>query len=489
MVAVSDKFRQLATDNGRHVFCRIEAGGEVFLDDRILEFTLDDVVHPDWITVGTTCANRFHFSALFDGELATGTEVRPYVSFDNEEWCALGVFYISRRYVRGTKVSITAYDRMYSLDVPFSYEGALPVNSDVLLKAACDSVGVAYGDCGYGYAVEKLPAECTVRDLIGYIAGLNRSCAKIDRGGALVLKKVTGPDDLVTHISYKNCMEIQRNMTRSVVTCLKAQTETETLTAGDGAEISTIEMYNPLMTQDILDAMLSLLRQFSFYGADIEMQGLPYLESGESIMLLDGALTYPIFISEIELRYDGGLTATVYSRNKTYVDAAVYMDDLEEILRSLKLSHSVESHVYTNAEQLALSEQPLIITDFTFMCENDSFAELNLTLGLSQFTADFVSFRVYVNGNDAGRSIAQVPAAERSTLHLYHLAQSLKKGQNRIHITAQTGSGNAYILPAALHCGMVVHGGASVSSGDKNRIALHDIMDGVDITAISYGVG
>ena len=146
MVEVSQKFKDLSRENGRHVYCRIEVGGEVFLDDRLLEFTFDDVTHPDWFTLGTTCANRFHFSARFSGELEVGAEVRPYISFDNEEWCPLGIFYISRRYVRGNTISITSYYKMYSLDIEYRYDGA---------KSGYVKVTTAFGFANY-YDVNDL---------------------------------------------------------------------------------------------------------------------------------------------------------------------------------------------------------------------------------------------------------------------------------------------------------------------------------------------
>ena len=181
MITVSEKFRKLAQDNGREVWCRITVGSEEFLDDRITDMTFDDVIHPDWFTVGTTCSNRLHFTARYSGELSSGAEVRAYISFDGKEWCPLGVFYISRRYVRGKYVSVTAYDKMYSLDVNYGWKGELPVTSDVLLRDICSSVGVECAEAGQPIKLEKLPENSTAQDLIGYIAGINRACAKIDR--------------------------------------------------------------------------------------------------------------------------------------------------------------------------------------------------------------------------------------------------------------------------------------------------------------------
>ena len=86
MITVSEKFRKLAQDSGREVWCRITVGSEEFLDDRITDMTFDDVIHPDWFTVGTTCSNRLHFTARYSGELSSGAEVRAYISFDGKEW-------------------------------------------------------------------------------------------------------------------------------------------------------------------------------------------------------------------------------------------------------------------------------------------------------------------------------------------------------------------------------------------------------------------
>lgn len=488
MVNVSERFRTLATDNGRHVFCRIEAGDEVFYDDRLLEFAFDDVTHPDWFTIGTACANRFHFRALFGGEIAVHEEIRPCISFDGEEWCPLGVFYVSRRYVRGGEVSITAYDRMYDLDYAYAYTGSLPVTSDILLSGICRSEGIPLPDSGLAVEVEHIPDTATVRDMIGYIAALNGACAKIDRYGSLVLKK---PDfnGITEHISHKNCFEIQRNMTRSVITCLKAQTETELLVTGEGAEISTLEMYDPLMTQDRLDQLYSLLRPFGFYGADVEMQGLPYLESGEGILLLDGDMAYPIVISEIEYRYDGGLTAVLYSRNKTYIDAAVHEDDLEQALEELRRQLSAQAYRFINDSQTAITATPVTVAEFTFDACEGGFLQLHLNISLSQDTADFVAFRVYVNGDEADRSIVHVPEdVSRTLIQVTHLEPHLTEGSCHIAVTAQTGSGGAYILPKALHASLVAHGGSLGSTGGRDRLIYSDVIPALKLTPLDIGI-
>ncbi len=472
MVEISERFKELSLQNGRKVYCRITAGKEVFLDDRLLEFSFDDVAHPDWFTVGTACANRFHFVAKFSGVLSVNDEVRPYISFDGEEWCPLGVFYISRRYVRDGIINITAYDRLYSLDMEYTYTGTLPTDSAGLLSGICSSYGVEADNFGGHFEIPTIPEGCTVRDMIGYIAALNTACAKIDRYGKLCLKKCGEP---VLQLSSKNCMDIQRNIEPSVVKAVKAETENEVLTAGEGEELTTVELYDPLMTEESIQILYSQLKGFSFYGMEAQMQGIPFIEAGETAVMNDNGELYDIVISEVEYYYNGGLTAKLYSRNKTYVDAVVREDDLEQALTQLKDSLAAFSMKYVNGSRITLRTSPQIITDFEFEAVKGAFAQLDINMVLSDSTAEYVGFSVYVNGAESGRKLLHSVGGGYSMAGVYHLEQDLPKGKNRIYVTAFTNEGEVRIEPSALLAGLVVHGAVATKTGDvRDKITLFE---------------
>lgn len=472
MVEVSEKFRQLAQENGRRVWCRITAGDEEFLDDSLISMDLDDVVHPDWFTVGTTCANRIHFSARYSGEIPAGAEVRAYISFDGEEWCPLGVFYIARRYVRGNTVSITAYDRMYSLDVDYRYDGVLPVNSDVLLENICDHLGIECADPGYPFKINEMPLGSTARDLIGYIAGINRACAKIDRQGRLVMKKCQPVDHFLLD---SNCWEVQRNMSRSVITCLKADTGAGVISAGSGSEISTLELYNPFMTQAILDNMYSMFKPFSFYGGELEMQGMPFLEAGDMVYFLDGKLLYPLIISEVEYSYNGGLSAVLYSRNKVFDEDS---GDLEDLLKRLLYKVNAVCYKQVNSAQIALKSEPQIIADFEFECGEECFAQLDLNFTLKNNDGDFLALTVNINGTDVPRNIVQsLASVDYELMHVYHLAEKLPAGKNRIFVTAKLKSGSAYIAAGDLLATVVGHGLYAGAASSRDKISMYEKTD------------
>lgn len=336
MAEISGKFKELALANGRHVSCRIELGSRTYYDDRILKFDFDDVVHHDWFTIGTTCSNEFSFSVQHTFEPSVHDEVRPYISFDGSEWCPLGIFYIARRYFRGKYATFVCYDKMYDLDVEFRHEyPALTYTSaKETLQFVCEEAGLSFNGSCINYNMFNPKKPVTLRQMIGYIAALNCACAKIDRYGDLVFKSYSKMP--TAQLSADNCFGINLNITRAGISGLRVNTGSETLRYKENTGLSMIDLYNPFMRQELVNSIGKQLDPLYFYGAEIEMQGLPFLEAGEFIQLrnTDGSLT-PIVMSEIRYHYDGALTAKLLSKNKSNSDPVVHRQEFEDALAAL----------------------------------------------------------------------------------------------------------------------------------------------------------
>lgn len=335
-MAVSSKFRELAAANGRHVRCRIRLGDRLYDDGAIVKFDLTDVTHPDWFTIGTTCSNVFSFKIVNDIEPPLHTTVRPYISFDGEEWAQLGVFYVARRLFRGKYATYVCYDKMNDLNVEITEKLTVSQTSSsrALLKAVCEQAGIEFkGEIG-DHKTFLPPPDTTIKQIIGYIAALNCACAKFDKDGYLVFRKYSQMP--TARLSAKNCFKVNLNITRAAVTGLRADTGTETLLYGDRDRMATLELRNPFMTQSILQAIGRRLSGLYFYGGEIDMQGLPFLDSGELILFedADGSLT-PIVMSEIAYHYDGALTAKLFSKNKYINDPPVGRAEFEDEIAKL----------------------------------------------------------------------------------------------------------------------------------------------------------
>lgn len=469
MVNVSDNFKNLAKQPGRNVYCKIIAGNLTFLDDKILEFDFDDVTHPDWVTIGTVCANRFAFSVKYEEEIEVNTQVKPYISFDGEEWCPLGVFFVSRRYIRGNYASIICYDKMYSLDVDYASSLSTPTTTSALLREICSNHGIVCRDYGGSYEVKKIPTDCTVRDMIGYIAAMNNGCAKFDRNGELVFIIYHSVEAFILY--DENCMDLSRNLSSSIIRRISVNTGSEILESGDGSELSSIELYNPLMTQERLNAICTEMQLLKFYGAEIEMQGMPFLEAGEHIYLFEKRVgMFAIVVSEIEYHYDGALTAKLYSRNRNYSDPTVHRNDLEAALEELRISLGNVYKKQINESALSLSTTETTVAEFEFETKKENvFAQVDMNFTVDGGGSNTLLATVYVNGEKARESVHTVNGSSRELIHFYYLAENLPKGNNTITVTLKTASGQMTIQSGQLIATLVAKGLAGGTQSVRDR--------------------
>lgn len=336
MTDIPIELKTFSKMSGRKISCKITTNTKTYYDDSLIKFDFDDIVHPDWFTIGTACSNEFTFTVRDSVEHPVHTEVHPFLSFNGgADWYPLGTFYMARRYFRGKYATFVCYDKMYDLDVDFTHEyPALTYTSAAeTLGFVCGEAGLEFdGTCldYYMYAPKK---PVTLRQLIGYIAALNCACAKIDRYGKLVFKKYSGMP--TEQLSDANCFSITRNITRAGISGLRANTGTEVLRYGEYTGASMIDIYNPFMRQELVNTLGKQLDKLYFYGAEIEMQGMPFMETGELVMLNENGVLTPISISEIKYHYDGALTAKLFSKNKSDADTVVHKQEFEDALAAI----------------------------------------------------------------------------------------------------------------------------------------------------------
>lgn len=332
-----ESFKQSASENGRQVSCKIYVGSEIYLQKRILKFDFTDVTHGDYFTIGTTCSNEFSFTVTDYNEPALHTAVQPYISFDGgAQWLRLGIFYVAKRYIRGNYATFVCYDKMRDLNVPLSglVQSSVSGHADTLLAEVCRQGGITFNGTCESCATYLPRPSTTLREIIGYIAALHCACAKIDRSGELVFISYSEMPTEILHA--KNCTHIRRYITRAETKGVRAHNDLDVLHYGGKDRFTTLEIYNPFMTQARLNAIGENLGGLYFYGAEVEMQGLPYLEAGRFILLEDAdeSLT-PIVMSEIKYHYDGGLTAKLFSKNKDDTDPEVTRSEFEKTIGDL----------------------------------------------------------------------------------------------------------------------------------------------------------
>lgn len=488
MVQVTENFQNLAMQPGRTVYCKIIAGSYTYFDDSIIEFDFDDIAHPDYFTIGLTCANRFAFSVRYQEDLDVGEEVKPFISFDGEEWCPLGVFFISRRYIRGSYASIICYDRMYTLDDDYSSSLAVPTTTSALLREICANYSLSCADFGGNFTVKEIPSGCTVKDMIGYIAAINIGSAKFDRNGALALRPFAAAG-FKFFLKDKYCMDIEKNMNYSQTRHIIVDTGDGVLEAGSGGELTTIEIYNPLMTQERLNSIRSKLTQVCFYGAEIVMQGMPFLEAGDFIDYINGSKFEELALSELNYHYDGTLTAKLHSRNRSYSDPMVHKNELEAALAEIRSTLGNVYETRTNEAAIALSTAESDAAAFTFETKkSNAFAQIDVNFTVDGGGSNTLYAAIYVNGEKKRESVHTVNGSSRELLHFHYLADNLPKGKNAVKITLRTASGSMTVQKGQLIATLVAKGLAGGAQSIRDRQVVFDSIPIMKLKAKKYKI-
>lgn len=185
MYSVSTKFNELAFAMAREVTAKAKINDKTYQDEIVSFKFTESVTSEQTIGIGETCASSLTLKLTFNSEMSLpGAQIIPYVSFDGEEWCPLGTFFVSDVETSDNymTVDVTAYDQMAFLTDKYTGTGT-----------TCAEV-ISYISQKYSFSVEETTyptdavitsVDCTCREMIGYVAGLMGTNARFNRDGKL----------------------------------------------------------------------------------------------------------------------------------------------------------------------------------------------------------------------------------------------------------------------------------------------------------------
>ncbi len=182
---VSTKFNDLAFATSREVTAKVAINGKTYQDEIVSFKFSESVASSQSIGIGETCANSLTLKLLFNSEMSlAGANILPYVSYDGEEWCPLGSFFVSSVETSDnyTTVDITAYDLMAYLNE--TYAGTAATCAEVISYLA-QKYSFSVADTDFPTEAVITSVECTCREMIGYVAGLMGRNARFNRDGKL----------------------------------------------------------------------------------------------------------------------------------------------------------------------------------------------------------------------------------------------------------------------------------------------------------------
>ena len=383
MYFVSDSFAAAAEARSRQIIVKAVFNGTVELTgDNIIDMTVSEASSTsDGLTMGATIAQKLTMRIKMpETALAlSGGIVEPYVGFYGiEEYCPLGKYYISDvtssdDFVTAT---ISGYDAFSKTEE--AYTPAIPMpaaipdiltdiaaqcgfeidpNVDLRVTVPSDEIGPAefpisatgvlladssfddegvlvfdytpaLSDSGLvipkGTIIEVVDVQIgqydlSVRQYIGYIAGLLGKNARFTRDGLLTFSWYTDHGQSIPQES-----QYMKGFTRLTsddffVRSITSGTADNVIVAGSGVGIS---FENPWMTQQILDGIFAKIEYLSYTPAQIKWRGNPMIEAGDIVVADDKyGVSHAIYIMDQTIKIGGGMHSEIKSYGKS--EAAV----------------------------------------------------------------------------------------------------------------------------------------------------------------------
>ena len=245
------------------------------------------------------------------------------------EWVKMGKYYIDDIKIdrNANTTEIELMDEMFKLNESFKTDLKYPAQiRDVILEIATKT-GVTLASDNFGMTAiqQHVPQptgdKLTFRDVLGQVSQLLGFSCFFNRNGELEVRGLTESGITITADNYflhgleKSEVEYQI----AGITC--EVTNNEKLTVGLQTGRS-LEIENPLATQDTLNLLYYALKDIVYYPYDLSYQGHLKLDVGQWVTIKtnkDETLKVPVLYQSFS--FSGGLTSTISADSVAGSDA------------------------------------------------------------------------------------------------------------------------------------------------------------------------
>lgn len=224
-----------------------------------------------------------------------------------------GVFYVPSDGVENSDnlcLTITGYDRMAALTEEYVPTVSFPTTPDDMLADICLQANIAPPTVTFPEMTISSSYTGTIRQQLGWLAGLVGANAKFDASGQLVFCKYTDGITVGLDAQYQN------GLTKTAddlftIQALITGTEDTPITLGTGTSISAT---NPYMTETVAASAFEQIKGLALMPSEVKWRGDPSVEAGDIVYVIDntdpdgGSL--PVLVMSQELRVKGGMSTT-----------------------------------------------------------------------------------------------------------------------------------------------------------------------------------
>lgn len=333
MYKVSEALANTLAGNSRCMRAKLVCSSEV-IDSGIQSIKLVQQANADneTVSIGGAVSAYAEISIYKPLRLVTRKEYTLYIGAvlpdDTVEYCKMGLFTPKKPKEDDGLLTFKAYDRMVSR-LWKSYWPTIskyPADGKEILTDISKQCGIAIANLsslpdgitvGWGTAynedgsVMKVPpfTACTIREALSYLAQMYGAFATINRDGEIEFRWYAATSyEVPANRSFDDIVCAEQVYKLQGISCT---VNDKTIMAGT---VSSIQIENSYMTQNILNSVYKKIGGFSFLPTTFSFLGDPRLDLGDIITVYrrDGtAIKVPVM--SITFDFDGGLSTEVGS--------------------------------------------------------------------------------------------------------------------------------------------------------------------------------
>ena len=342
MYTITTNLRDILLSPSRIFSVKLTAGTTELGAEDIADFTIDSSIgNSGQFTIGSTVAKKMSLSLIKSANTPTVWTTQPitlYIGVCNDstktasstnipyDWIPLGVFYPEPKSVKQTDFSITldCYDRMTYLE-KFQYSSSLtyPISIRSMLTEIATAANITFADISHVPDIQwkVKPEGKTIRQILSEIAEISTANCIIDRLGKFDFIRPSSVSNMALNADNYSTFTIVSDDVCAVTKLIVTKKKTKTV---DGKEVdipdieygnstgSTLTFENDnIETTAELQELYNRLFPFTYYGYELNAQGMPHLDCGDRIQLTTAKnVGYNLTIISHKLAYKGGLTST-----------------------------------------------------------------------------------------------------------------------------------------------------------------------------------
>lgn len=268
------------------------------------------------LAIGTTVSASVEITMEKTEHLLTGKEFAFYLGMnvdEKEEYIPMGIFKAQKPAATDWEITLKAYDRMYDAERNYASSLHYPTDTQKVMQEIEKLLGISFVTEITPVSLKKtgdsdVPfAGYTIREAIGYVAGLYGKFGIFNRAGQLEFRWY----ERGMEIPLKKMFSFERNEQDYEVQKVVGSSDSNTsYTAGSGNH--GISYSNPFLTKEIVNQIYSSKHGFSYRGGTVTFLGDCRIDPWDMLQVTDlQGNIYKIPAMQITHEIDGGLTTTI----------------------------------------------------------------------------------------------------------------------------------------------------------------------------------